>query len=215
MVIISIEKKKKLLRFFQKRQLKKIIIVYIIIMRFRNFCFTSFMTETPTFDSKYMQYICYQRERCPKTGNHHWQGYCELKCQLGMSRIKEIMQDEGLHIEKRYGSQLEAIEYCRKEESGIPNTFIELGTPKDQGERTDWKKLKDYLDPKMDIDRKSFCTILDEIPHLAVKYFFQIRAIQKLIDHKDALEKNLKMNETFKRRNKEEIEKLVNEIFKP
>jgi len=142
-----------------------------------------------------MQYLCYQQEIAPVTKRPHWQGYCELKGQLGLNRIKEIFSNPCLHVERRRGTQLEAIEYCRKTESAVPYTFFEFGEKKAQGERTDWETLKEAIKKY-----SSFNTILDLVPHLAIRYFFQVKGVQKCLLEPDNIERTLLKSEEFKKK---------------
>lgn len=180
-------------------------------MKLRCCCFTAFKEE-PTFNEEYMEYLCYQTEICPETKRKHWQGYAEFKAQLRMNDIKKIFNDEGLHIECRRGTQTEAIIYCKKSDSAIPDSFKEFGTKKKQGERTDWQTLKELL-TKED-SPASFKTILDEVPHLAINHYYKIRAIQKLILDGDNLELRCLLGEANRKGDKLAIAKLFNLLAK-
>lgn len=107
----------------------------------RNFCFT---LNNPTLspdelvtklsDDARVRYAIFQHER-GATGTPHYQGYVELTKQLRFATAKNIINGNP-HIEKRRGTQKQAIEYCRKEDSRIDGPW-ELGTPRKQGARTD------------------------------------------------------------------------------
>lgn len=103
------------------------------IKRYRNYCFTSF-AATLTTEHELIRYICWGEETC-ENGRKHLQGYVELNAALGLTRVKQVLGDQKLHLEPRKGTQLEAIEYCKKEGS-----FQEHGRVKKQGERTDLKR---------------------------------------------------------------------------
>ncbi|KAK8807869.1 hypothetical protein WA588_006357 [Blastocystis sp. NMH] len=47
-------------------------------------------------------------------------------------QIKSILHNPSAHVEQRYGTAKETIEYCKKD-----NNFMEFGKPKAQGERND------------------------------------------------------------------------------
>ena len=55
-------------------------------------------------------------------------------------QIKRILHDPSAHVEQRYGTAKEAIEYCKKD-----NKFMEFGKPKAQGERTDLADVYESL----------------------------------------------------------------------
>lgn len=110
--------------------------------RFRNFVFT---INNPTEEDRLLirsaideiQYII-MADEVGKEGTNHIQGYCELKRQMSGNVIKRIMPRA--HIEKRRGTQKQAIEYCKKD-----GKFEELGEFKKQGKRTDIKKVKEII----------------------------------------------------------------------
>lgn len=106
-------------------------------MRVRNWVLTSFRNDPPEFSDKYMRYMCYQREKCPKSGKLHWQGYVELKEGLELSAVKIILEDPKVHLEPRKGTQQQAIDYCMKKESAVADSFEQIGIKKKQGSRSD------------------------------------------------------------------------------
>lgn len=81
-------------------------------------------------------------EEVGESGTPHLQGYAELKSQLRLSTIKKIPGLERAHIEKRMGSQEQAIAYCKK-----PDTvnIHEVGTPKADGVRHDLMEARDRI----------------------------------------------------------------------
>lgn len=109
-------------------------------MRIRNWCFTKFGEAEPPY-TKHMRYMIYQREKCPTNGKLHWQGYVEFSEGLTMKAIKKIFMDETLHLEPRKGTQLQAIDYCRKSETAVIGSQKELGESKNQGSRSDLNSI--------------------------------------------------------------------------
>lgn len=116
--------------------------------QYRNICFTWNNYDSTPKDNpdwwkrlKNLQYGICQLEKAPTTGQLHLQGYLEFK---GGKRVNTIVKDElpGAHLEKRLGSQKQAIDYCKKSESQVDG-YWEWGTPKEQGKRTD---IDDFLD---------------------------------------------------------------------
>lgn len=114
--------------------------------RYRNYCFTAF-SEIDTSDDR-ISYCVYQKEKCPTTGKEHLQGYIELSDKLSIKQVKEMMKNEGLHLERRLGSQKQAIEYCMKKESRIGEPVIK-GKPKNQGHRKDLDEIYDDIEEGM------------------------------------------------------------------
>lgn len=102
--------------------------------RTRGFCATYFSEEKPTLH-KFMRYLCAQQERAPTTGKLHWQAYIHTDADMTVSAV--IKQLPGVHIERRLGSIQQAIDYCRKPESAVPDSFFEVGEKPTQGARTD------------------------------------------------------------------------------
>lgn len=132
--------------------------------RYRNFCFTSYVVPDliPGHDDV-IKYLIYQEEVCPTTSRHHWQGYCELKKQVSLSVLKDWLP--GAHIEQRKGSAASAAEYCRKDESGVPNTLYEYGHISNPGKRTDLAMVAQAI-----TEHKTNKEILDEFPGTFIKY---------------------------------------------
>lgn len=120
-------------------------------MTSNTYCFTFF--KFPELITDYcnklseisgFRYLIAQLENTPTTNRKHIQGYIEFKFKTAMSKIKQIMV--GCHIERRQGTREEARDYCKKLESSIPNTQIELGKFElEQGRRTDIQIIKDCI----------------------------------------------------------------------
>lgn len=73
-----------------------------------------------------------------KNGTPHIQGYCELTTRKSFDRIRKLIPRA--HIENRFGTQDEAIDYCKKD--GI---FIEYGTRRAQGFRSDLVAVREHI----------------------------------------------------------------------
>ena len=52
----------------------------------------------------------------------------EFEEKVTVRQIKRILHDPSAHVEQRYGTAKEAIEYCKKD-----GNFMEFGKPKAQG----------------------------------------------------------------------------------
>lgn len=118
-------------------------------MRFRNVCFTDYKYMEVNFKElekklpSEIEYLVFQIERCPDTGRLHAQCYCEFDKAYSQPRVKEILGNE-THFQRRRGSQAQAIEYCRKEETRIQGPW-EFGVKKCQGERNDLTEVVDAV----------------------------------------------------------------------
>ena len=76
-----------------------------------------------------------------KEGTPHLQGYAELTKQKRFTTVKNMLGNQ-YHLERRKGTQSQAIEYCKKEKD-----FAEFGEKKNQGDRGDLKRAgTDALD---------------------------------------------------------------------
>jgi len=124
-------------------------------MKNRNYCFTAYKLPEPTLD--HIVYMIYGEEKCPDTGRLHYQGYVELETATRLNAVKTIFNDETLHLEKRKGTQQQAIDYCKKD-----GVFTEHGTPAKQGKRTDLKKIID--------DNKTIEDVMDKEPQVYCQY---------------------------------------------
>ncbi len=105
------------------------------------------------FDEEEMNYLVYQEE-VGESGTYHFQGYCEFKKKVRRNRAKTLLGGPRVHIEKRLGTQAQAIEYCKRKfnrdgtAKRIPDTEpIEEGTPRvdQQGKRNDLEAFKDAV----------------------------------------------------------------------
>lgn len=84
-----------------------------------------------------VQYLCFQMEKAPTTGQLHMQGYVELTKQLCYDSVKKVLNSKKLHLKEARGTGAQNRKYCSKKESAIPDTFVERGEMKAQGKRTD------------------------------------------------------------------------------
>jgi len=114
----------------------------------RNWCFTLYnCTFTEDFWRLFgttLKYGICQEERCPNTGNLHLQGYVEFSNATRMNMLTRSIP--GIHVEPREGSRMQAIDYCRKEETRVagPYEFDDINVP-NAGHRTDLDALRDAI----------------------------------------------------------------------
>ena len=114
-------------------------------MSYRNFVFT---LNNPTDEEiailrdvttnlvngrQWCVYIVFQSEIGGREMTRHLQGYMEMKKKIRVSTIKRRLGMTRIHLEKRRGSQEEAIEYSKKDatrEEGDNAVFVEMGVKK-------------------------------------------------------------------------------------
>lgn len=114
--------------------------------RYRNWCFTCY-NDIKDIDCVFM---VYQTEICPTTKKEHKQGYIEFKDKCSMKKVKELFDDKSIHLEPRWGTQKQAIDYCTKKDTRKEGTqpFIK-GNPKNQGNRKDLDEIYDDIEEGM------------------------------------------------------------------
>lgn len=105
-------------------------------IRGTHWTFTSFKSSKPDFDEKTMRYMVYQKEKCPKTGKEHFQGYVQFLLKKTMTSAKKALNDEKVHLDLARADSESNKAYCTKEESRIDGPW-EFGKSADQGTRTD------------------------------------------------------------------------------
>lgn len=145
-------------------------------MTARNWCFTAYNEPREIYHKEKIIYMIYQEEECPKTGAHHWQGYIELTEPVRMSMVKEILDDNTVHLERRKGTREEARAYCEKTETQVKKP-VEIGEWRDktQGARNDLKEVKKIIDEGGSVDQ-----IIDNAFGSYVKYH---RGIDKVLSN--------------------------------
>lgn len=133
-----------------------------INMKNRNYCFTIFDESWDFVFNDKIKYICFQKE-LTKTNRIHFQGYIELHNPERIPSVKKIINCNSAHIKKRFGNRNQAITYCKKIESAIPDSFVEFGEHSKQGKRNDLNCLNELKNKTIE----KFCI---DYPILAVKY---------------------------------------------
>ncbi len=119
--------------------------------RTRNYCFVlnnysaqharillSFCSGADPHVIAISNYIVMQEEIAPTTGTRHLQGYMEFRRAIRKNNLKRKLVAAGIpntiHLERRHGTQAEAIAYCKKPETRPDNgQQYEHGTPKPPG----------------------------------------------------------------------------------
>lgn len=103
-------------------------------MRHRSYCYTwNNFPEEIDWSKFNFQYNVFGIET-GESGTTHLQGYMEFKNPKNIKTLHKI--EPKIHWEPRYGSQKQAIDYCKKD-----GKWTEDGDKKNQGERNDLKKF--------------------------------------------------------------------------
>jgi len=141
--------------------------------RYRHWCVTWFKKpiDLEPLVGETIRYAIYQKEKAPSTGKKHWQGYIEFFEKLSISHIKQLLEDDTVHLERMRGTADQAIAYCSKLESRAnaerePAIF---GHRNIQGKRTDLEDIWDDIE-----SRQTLKTILHTHGGKAVRYIHSI-----------------------------------------
>ena len=148
----------------------------------RNVCVTiSNLHELPPgVNTDKVKYYIFGRET-GENGLKHLQGYIEFTKQVTLNQIKSFFNCPTMHVEKRRGTQREAIDYCKKEDQNP----IEFGTAKSNGrpqiqihvdENEQLKGLNELID-----EGKSDLEIMNEFPIYSHRYNGFIEKRRQLI----------------------------------
>lgn len=116
----------------------------------RNWCFT---LNTPTEDelnnlhvtlprSPEFRYMVFQLE-AGSQNTEHCQGYIEFNTQMRFNRVKSLISPR-VHLETRRGTRLQAIAYCKKEDSRTDGPW-EYGQGPSQGARSDLDLIREAV----------------------------------------------------------------------
>lgn len=118
-----------------------------------------------------IRYMIYQWEQS-KEKTDHLQGYIEFVAPMALTTVKRVLKDPKMHLERRNGTQAEALEYCRKNDSMI-RPHVELGTPARAGRRTDIEEVYNMV-----MDGKSNLEIAELAPGMYMKYYNAIDKVR-------------------------------------
>lgn len=116
------------------------------VPRFRAWCYT---LNNPT--AKEIEKLC--AEVCQvhvvgretgESGTPHLQGYIRFHCVRGLSWWKENYPRA--HAEKRNGTEIQAVEYCRKDRDMLVDTHTEEPEPSDDSGKKRFKLAEEVMD---------------------------------------------------------------------
>lgn len=139
----------------------------------------------PEFIEK-VRYVIWQREKAPTTGHIHLQAYVELFRPCTHVMLKRMFKCPTMHIEKRYGTQEQAIDYCKKDYEGkLPDDGpFEYGTKATTDGSTGGRNLSLTNAVKV-TQEKGVNSLITEDPVAFVKWHKGLRELEytmKLLD---------------------------------
>jgi len=139
----------------------------------RHWLFTSYK-DSVAFGNLVRGYA-YQREKCPKTGTLHWQGYMELSRPVRLKQAQRECGDDVAHMEARRWPRDKAITYCTKERTRVDGPWVSGSCEKQQGQgrRSDLHATVDTL------KEKGIQAVVDEHPVEYVKYFKGLERLEQ------------------------------------
>lgn len=145
----------------------------------RNVCFTINNPTTVQLAELFepdgrIQFAVWQLE-AGERGTQHLQGYLEAKDRIRFNQLRELLGGR-VHLERRRGSQAQAIAYCKKEETRVDGPW-EFGEPKRAGKRSDIHATMEAI-----AEGSSFDDLLDSADGNAIKYS---RGVQLAISRRD------------------------------
>lgn len=153
--------------------------------QYRNFCITIFNYNLevvrPLLDNS-SKIKCYQyQEEFSKEKRRHLQLYVEFKTKRTFVGVKRYFKDNTLHVENRRGSKLQAVDYCRKEDTRIEGTEPHSYNISMRGGRRPalQDSITEYLNGK--ISRREF---INKYP------VYGIRSIKQLQEEKEIREQD-------------------------
>lgn len=142
-------------------------------------CLDTELAETLKADD-HVSYFVFQLEKAPTTGQEHFQGYIEFNMAMRLNAVKKVFQDNTIHLEKRAGTQAQAIAYCKKQDSRQDPSRepIEWGVPMSgQGRRSDVSEVVEFIREK----KPTMTQVAEEYPIAIVKYSRGLQTLSNLL----------------------------------
>ena len=125
------------------------------------------------------KFSVFQLERAPTTGQLHLQGYSELSATARFTFLKDNWEHfRTAHFEQRRGSQKQAIDYCKKDESRIAGPW-EIGECARQGQRSDLIEVAEKIREGLDM-----ASIANDHPSSYIRYSRGFEKLAQLIGPK-------------------------------
>lgn len=162
--------------------------------------------------------MIFQKEKCPESGKEHWQGYAEFQRKITLNTVKELFDDDTLHVEKRRGTRQEAREYCMKEDTRV-EPYVQVGRWREtnQGQRRDLERdiklieegasMLDML--KLDCVRFNQFQRLFRFAEEEFKKVRGLKALQEEMKDKELNQVQQKIHEKFTNQNNRQITVVV------
>lgn len=154
-----------------------------MVKRVRRFICAPQMENPPLYDSSKMKYLIYCKEKCPTTGNIHWQTYCELINAMSYKSIQDkFLYGTQSHIEIPHGTTQENIAYVRKEgkhaykKDTQLEPVCEYGKPSEQGKRSDLDTITKSI-----LGKRSLKLIAQDYPTQFIRYHKGFRELSRVV----------------------------------
>lgn len=126
-----------------------------------------------------VEYCIYQLEQCPKTNNYHIQGYIRFKNPRTLQGVKNLFNDNTMHLDIALGDDYDNEKYCSKDNTKVWGP-LSYGKPSSgQGKRTDLDMIKDMIK-----DRKNIKEIANENFEAFLKYSKGIEKYKMLMEER-------------------------------
>lgn len=123
-----------------------------------------------------VEWLCYQQELAPSTGQLHIQGCLWLVNRARFSLVKNLFKGSP-HIERARGTPEQNRAYCSKKDGGaVADTFEEFGTMPRQGRRTDLEAVADT------IRTDGLPAAIDAHPASFIRYHAGMKALSSVYD---------------------------------
>lgn len=101
----------------------------------------------------------------------HLQGYIELKSRKSLVSLKKINFLARAHIERRMGTQKQAIDYCKKD-----GDVVETGEPRQQGQRNDLNAMYSLIK-----EGKKAHEIVEEMPSTYMRFYKAASHVRRIM----------------------------------
>ncbi len=120
----------------------------------------------------YLRYFVFQKE-VAESGTPHFQGYLETVNKVRFTAVKNCLGIPQLHLEQRKGTRLEAVNYCRKDETRAEGEIVheypyvvnDSNASGNQGKRSDLKDAAKQL-----LDTRDLCKVAEDYPTTFIRY---------------------------------------------
>lgn len=148
--------------------------------RNRNFCFTLNNYTDEEYNnicdlSRQAHYLVVGKE-VGENGTPHLQGFIMFNNKKSFDQIKNLINNQRVHIEACLGSPKQNETYCKKD-----NNFIEFGTPpKGSGARTDLDAVTDLIKSGATMDE-----IVEQHTGTCIKFYKGIRQVYSHINKQE------------------------------